>query len=113
MQNIVKLHHYILVYLFGVEVCFIAWQIKKLIFLILGLSFLVFILLGTSTEAITTSENGVLDFSNVQDLNSYNPLDGQWYFFHRELLSYNDVKTKIENNEGKLFDLPNSFENHV
>lgn len=88
-------------------------KLKKLIFLILGLSFLVFILLGTSTEAITTSENGVLDFSNVQDLNSYNPLDGQWYFFHRELLSYNDVKTKIENNEGKLFDLPNSFENHV
>lgn len=52
-----------------------------------------------------------LDFSQqTYSKNFYTDLDGQWYFFEKELLTPNEAKAQINQGRGEIVSLPNSFQ---
>ncbi len=62
-----------------------------------------------SAQKIDSTEE--LDFSNqFQSKEFYTDLDGEWFFFDRELLTPDEVKDYVNNEKGRMVSLPNSFE---
>lgn len=80
------------------------------------IAFIVILLLititGQSTAIATHSDSqSLFDFSNQQQSKEfYTDLDGEWYFFEKELLTPDEVKGQLKNGKGNLVSIPSSFE---
>lgn len=66
---------------------------------------------GYHTFAQQTDLQVGFDFSYHSGSNDfYTSLDGQWYFFEKELLTPNVAKAQISHGMGEVVSLPNSFQ---
>lgn len=63
-----------------------------------------------SVLAKQTNPPGFFDFSNqFKSTDFYTDLDGEWYFFEKDLLTPDEVKEQLRNGMGEIVTLPNSF----
>ena len=65
----------------------------------------------SSILAKQSDSSGIFDFSNeAQSKELYTDLDGEWNFFEKKLLTPNEVKEQLGNEQGRVVKLPGSFE---
>lgn len=66
---------------------------------------------GHSILAQESSSSEFFDFSNqFQSKEFYTDLNGEWYFFEKELLTPNEAKVQLSNGMGEVVSLPDSFQ---
>ncbi|MFD1205052.1 MULTISPECIES: ATP-binding protein [Sporosarcina] len=84
---------------------------KQYIFACIAALYILTVMTGLRISAEKVDELGGFDFS--EQLHSkvfYTDLDGEWYFFEKELLSPGQVKKKMNEGKGKIVSLPDSFQ---
>src|SRR5690625_2131060 len=90
-------------------------QLKSKIW-ILTFIFTLFCAIWVGNKGVLAQPNiaNSFDFSHTQESKDfYTDLDRQWYFFEKALLSPREVKEVLNSNQGKVVELPDSFEQQM
>src|SRR5699024_3346814 len=84
---------------------------KRCLVAFTAILFMMVMLGNHETFAEQAKSSDIIEINeNQQSSEFYTDLDGEWYFFEKELLTPSEVEEQLSQNQGRTVTLPSSFE---